>query len=280
MGAADAIPGVSGGTIAFLTGIYDRLLAVLTSVTPELWSVFQQDGLKGLWNRLDGGFILPLVVGILMSLLTFSHWIKYWLEIAPEQIWGFFFGLVLAMGLSLLLHLRVTMHWRDWVLMTCGFVLALIVGLQTPQSANPHLWIWPLAGAVAFSAMLLPGISGSFLLLLMGLYPALINALSIFDLTILGLFVMGGVVGILLMAHILQALLTSYHNQLLSALTGVVFGALVRVWPWQSGSVDGSLHLMIPSVDILWIPLIFAITGFGLAFFALKLSNDCQPTAL
>ncbi len=279
MGAADAVPGVSGGTVAFLTGIYDRLLAVLTSVTPELWSVFQQNGVKGIWIRLDGGFILPLVVGILMSFMTFSHGIKYWLEIAPEQIWGFFFGLVLAMGFSLLSYLRVAMHWRDWVVLACGSVLALFIGLQTPHYANPQLWVWPLAGFLAFSAMLLPGISGSFLLLLTGLYPALINAVSVFDLTILGLFVIGGVVGILLMAHILKALLARFRNQVLSALTGVVFGALVRVWPWQSGSTDGSFHLLIPSVNILWIPLMFAIAGFALALFALKLSNDCQSTA-
>lgn len=279
MGAADAVPGVSGGTIAFLTGIYDRWLAVLTSITPELWSIFRQDGLKGIWNRLDGSFLVPLVAGILISLITVAHWIKVWLEFVPERVWGFFFGLVIAMGFTLLSNLRVTMHRTDWLWMALGVISALFLGLQTPHSASPEMWVWPLAGAMALSAMLLPGISGSFLLLLTGLYPALINAVSALDLTVLGLFVSGGVFGILLMAHLLKVLLTKYHDQVLSVLTGVVFGALVRVWPWQGSTVDGSLYLVIPSTDMLWIPLGFGICGFLLALLALKLSNRNEVIA-
>ena len=93
MGAADAIPGVSGGTVAFLTGIYERWIAVLTAIRPDLWTVFCREGVRGLWLRLDGGFVVPLVVGILMSLFTFAHWIKNWLDVFPERVWGFFLGL-------------------------------------------------------------------------------------------------------------------------------------------------------------------------------------------
>ena len=274
MGAADAVPGVSGGTVAFLTGIYERLLAVLTSVTPDLWTAFRQNGLKEVWNRLDGGFVLPLMTGILMSLVTVAHLIKDWLEIVPERVWGFFFGLVIAMGLSLLSNLRATMQKTDWLWLFFGLILALSVGLQTPQSVSPEVWIWPFAGAIALSAMLLPGISGSFLLLLMGLYPALIDAISSFDITILGLFISGGVFGILLMAHVLKALLARYHNQVLSVLTGVVFGALVRVWPWQSLTADGSLVLMVPTANLLWIPLAFGISGFISALFMVRLADQ------
>ena len=92
MGAADAVPGVSGGTVAFLTGIYERWLAVLTSVTPELWPVFRKNGIRGLWVHLDGGFIFPLLIGILMSLITLAHWIKDWLDVVPERVWGFSSG--------------------------------------------------------------------------------------------------------------------------------------------------------------------------------------------
>jgi putative membrane protein len=122
--------------------------------------------------------------------------------------------------------------------------------------------------------MLLPGISGSFLLLLTGLYPALISAVSAFDVSILLLFISGGAVGILLMAHILKALLAAYHTEVLSCLTGVVFGALVRVWPWQGAGDDGSLLLLIPNHDMLWIPLVFGLGGFILASLALKFSAD------
>lgn len=274
MGAADAVPGVSGGTVAFLTGIYERWLAVLTSVTPELWAVFRKNGIRGLWVHLDGGFIFPLLIGILMSLITLAHWIKDWLDVVPERVWGFFFGLIIAMGIALVSDLRSAMRIKDWGFLVLGAVIALVLGLQTPQSADPALWVWPLAGAMALSAMLLPGISGSFLLLLTGLYPALISAVSAFDLAILLLFISGGAVGILLMAHVLKALLAKYHTEVLSCLTGVVFGALVRVWPWQSVGGDGSLILMVPTQPILWIPLGFGLGGFVLATLVLKFSTE------
>ncbi|MEC9077304.1 MAG: DUF368 domain-containing protein [Pseudomonadota bacterium] len=274
MGAADAVPGVSGGTVAFLTGIYERWLAVLTAVTPELWSVFQNDGLRGLWVRLDGAFVLPLLIGILMSLMTLAHWIKDWLDSVPERVWGFFFGLVIAMGIALLSELRSAMRAKDWALLTFGVSIALALGLQTPQTADPALWVWPFAGAMALSAMLLPGISGSFLLLLTGLYPALIVAVSTFDLRVLLLFIGGGAIGILFMAHLIKALLVKYHTEVLSCLTGMVFGALVRVWPWQGAGDDGSLILLLPTQEMLWIPLVFGLSGFLSASLAFKFSTD------
>jgi putative membrane protein len=125
--------------------------------------------------------------------------------------------------------------------------------------------------------MLLPGISGSFLLLLTGLYPALIGAVSDFDLTILALFISGGAVGILLTAHVLKALLARYHTEVLSALTGVVFGALVRVWPWQ-GADDDALLLMVPDSEMFWIPFGFGVCGYLLASLALKFSAQKGPS--
>lgn len=272
MGAADAVPGVSGGTVAFLTGIYERWLAVLTAITPGLWAVFRREGVRGLWVHLDGGFVIPLVVGILMSLMTLAHWIKDWLDIFPERVWGFFLGLVFAMGIAMLSDLRALMRPKDWVWLVVGIVTALVLGLQTPQSASPALWVWPFAGAMALSAMLLPGISGSFLLLLAGLYPALISAVSALDIKILALFIGGGAVGILVMAHFLKALLARYHTEALSFLTGVIFGALARVWPWQGQGDDGSISLLIPTTDVLWIPLGLGVSGFVLASLALRLS--------
>ena len=274
MGAADAVPGVSGGTVAFLTGIYERWLAVLTAVTPELWSVFRNDGLHGLWVRLDGAFVLPLLIGILMSLMTLAHWIKDWLDLVPERVWGFFFGLVIAMGIALLSDLRSAMRAKDWGLLTFGVLIALALGLQTPQTADPALWVWPFAGAMALSAMLLPGISGSFLLLLTGLYPALIGAVSTFDLSVLLLFIGGGAIGILFMAHLIKALLVRYQTEVLSCLTGVVFGALVRVWPWQGAGDDGALILLLPTQELLWIPMAFGLSGFLSASLAFKFSTD------
>ena len=272
MGAADAVPGVSGGTVAFLTGIYERWIAVLTAIRPALWTVFRREGVRGLWLRLDGSFAVPLVVGILMSLITLAHWIKDWLDVFPDRVWGFFLGLVFAMGIAMLSGLRSSMRSKDWVWLAVGIVTALALGLQTPQSASPSLWVWPFAGAMALSAMLLPGISGSFLLLLVGLYPALISAVTVLDIKILALFIGGGAVGILMMAHVLKAVLARYHTEALSCLTGVVFGALVRVWPWQGRGDDGSISLLIPTMDVLWGPLGLAVFGFVLASLALRLS--------
>ena len=169
MGAADAVPGVSGGTVAFLTGIYERWIGVLIAIRPDLWDVFRREGSEDSGCVWMVGFVVPLVVGILMSLITFAHWIKDWLEVFPDRVWGFFLGLVFAMGIAMLSDLRSSMRSKDWVLLAFGIVTALALGLQTPQSANPALWVWPFAGAMALSAMLLPGISGSFLVVARGL---------------------------------------------------------------------------------------------------------------
>ena len=154
-------------------------------------------------------------------------WIKDWIDLVPERVWGFFFGLVIAMGIALLSDLRSAMRLRHWGLLTFGVMIALALGLQTPQTADPALWVWPFAGAMALSAMLLPGISGSFLLLLTGLYPALSGAVSTFDLrsTVIHRRWCNRY---LLMAHLIKALLVKYHTEVLSCLTGVAFGALVR----------------------------------------------------
>lgn len=276
MGAADAVPGVSGGTVAFLTGIYDRWLAVLTAIGPGLWGVFRQQGIAGLWRTLDGGFVVPLMLGIVMSLLTLATLIKTWLDVVPERVWGFFFGLVVAMGIRLLIDIRGQVVRSDWGFFVLGVLAALWIGLQTPTAAAPELWVWPLAGAMALSAMLLPGISGSFLLLLTGLYPALIDAVSSLELTILGLFLLGGAVGILIMAHALKWLLDRYQGPVLCLLTGVVFGALVRVWPWQAAAVDGSLILVWPVGDELLWPLALLIVGFIGSWCALVWSSKRQ----
>lgn len=269
MGAADAVPGVSGGTVAFLTGIYDRWLAVLTAIRPSLWGVLRREGFRGLWRAIDGDFVLPLVLGIAISLFSLAHVIKQWLDETPERVWGFFFGLVLAMGLRLLADIRHQVGLGQWFWFGAGVAFAGWIGMQAPASTEPALWVWPFAGAMALSAMLLPGISGSFLLLLTGLYPALIGAVSRLDVPVLGLFLMGGAFGILAMAHVLKWLLERYQVPVLCVLTGIVFGALVRVWPWQGSDLDGQLILLAPVEHTLVWPLGLGVIGFFGSWMAL-----------
>ena len=280
MGAADAVPGVSGGTVAFLTGIYDRWLSVLTAVKPSLWTIFRKDGLQGLWRALDGGFVVPLLLGILISLLSLATLIKGWLDSTPERVWGFFFGLVLAMGIRLILDIRHRVALRHWAWFLAGVGLALWIGMQTPTATTPALWVWPLAGAMALSAMLLPGISGSFLLLLTGLYPALITAVSELQWTVLGLFIFGGVLGILSMAHVLKWLLDRFEAAVLCLLTGIVFGALVRVWPWQGAATDGGLMLLMPVDSLIVWPVGLGLLGFVGSWLALAWAQDQSKGAV
>lgn len=276
MGVADAVPGVSGGTVAFLTGIYDRWLAVLTSIRPSLWSVWRSGGFKGLWQALDGPFVAPLVLGILMAVVTLAHWIDGWLTTTPERVWGFFFGVVLAMGGHLIVEIRSALRSKYAGFFILGALIAVVIGLQTPSAATPDLWVWPLAGAMALSAMLLPGISGSFLLLLTGLYPALIAAVTRVDVLILGLFLAGGVLGILVMAHLLKWLLARFEAAVMCLLTGVVFGALVRVWPWQVTEADQSLTLILPTSSTFGLPFTLACAGLIGGWLALSLGQRVE----
>lgn len=276
MGAADVVPGVSGGTVAFLTGIYSRWLNVLTTIHPRLWGVYRKEGTAGLWRALDGPFVLPLCTGILMAVMLLSHWINDWLGSCPERVLGFFFGLVLAMGLSLLSEIRKNTQERDWVWSLSGFLIALVISFGAPEQVSPALWMWPFAGAMAFSAMLLPGISGSFLLLLTGFYPALIAAVSNHQGVILVLFVAGGAAGIVMMAHVLKRLLKSFEQQVLSILTGIVFGALVRVWPWQKFDPLGQLSIQTPSSETLLIPLACIACGMAIAYIGVHYGKSTE----
>ncbi len=236
MGAADIVPGVSGGTIALIAGIYERLINALSSIGPNLWQVFrQQGGLKGLvavWRAVDATFLLFLLLGIATSFATLAGIIKYLLDNEPLFIWSFFFGLVVATVLILLSEIE---RWNIGraVLFAVGLVFAVIVSSLPLLTATPSLPYLFFAGAIAICAMILPGISGSFILLLLGAYDTVLEAVHTLNFAIILTVMAGMVTGLLLFTRALKWLLSRYYQATLALLTGFIAGSLVKVWPWK-----------------------------------------------
>lgn len=232
MGAADAVPGVSGGTIAFISGIYEELIATISNVNASLLKTLRKEGFSAFWNQLNGNFLLALLSGIVISFVSFMRLAKYLIEYHPVLIWSFFFGLIVA---SIYFVARQIKKWQASTIL--GLILGAIVAYfisSMPSSAgstNPFFLFF--AGALAICAMILPGISGSFILLVLGAYKTLSDAVHDFDFKRLGLFVLGAVVGLLSFSRVLKWLFKNYHNLTLAILTGFILGSLNKVWPWK-----------------------------------------------
>ncbi|WP_201533459.1 DUF368 domain-containing protein [Psychrobacter ciconiae] len=242
MGAADIVPGVSGGTIALIAGIYERLIAALSSIGIDLWRDYRnQGGLQGLlavWRAVDGTFLLCLVAGIATSLITFAGVIKYLLDYQPLLIWSFFFGLVVATVLLLLSEIKRWTLSRAGLFIV-GMIAAVIISSMPALTGTPSLPYLFMSGALAICAMILPGISGSFILLLLGSYDTALAALHNFDLPIVITLVSGMVTGLLLFTKLLKWLLSHYYQGTLALLIGFIAGSLVKVWPWKVDALGG-----------------------------------------
>ncbi|MFI0472087.1 DUF368 domain-containing protein [Halomonas sp. HMF6819] len=234
MGAADAVPGVSGGTIAFITGIYEELIHTIKQFGPSAWPAWRRGGWRGLFAHLNLGFLVPLLAGIALSLVSVAHLALWLMQAHPLLLDGFFFGLVAA---SALVVGRASGRWR------LLYVLPLLAGLVLAQ-ALPALMplvlllgnealIVVVAGAIAISAMLLPGVSGSFLLLTMGLYGTIMGAIKSLDIGIIMWFGLGCLTGLMLFSRFLWWLLNRHHNATMQLLLGFIVGSLPVLWPWR-----------------------------------------------
>lgn len=232
MGAADVVPGVSGGTIAFVTGIYDRLIGALKSISPSLVKTLFRNGVAAAWQQIDGTFLVCVFGGILLSILSFAHLISYLLMAYPEMLWSFFFGLILVCGLHMVRQVS-RWHFSTVAVLLAGAVIAYIVGVLSPVSLEAKPLTLFFAGAIAICAMILPGISGSFILLLMGLYGPVMEAVKSLDIVVLSVFAGGCVFGLLTFSHVLSWLLNRHRDLAVSLLTGLMLGALGKVWPWK-----------------------------------------------
>ena len=232
MGAADVVPGVSGGTIAFITGILDELLNSIRRINPKLLAVIKNDGIKAAFNYINGTFLVCLFSGILTSIFTLAKLISYLLEYHPIPVWSFFFGLILIS----VIHMLKQVHGINIIkvgIFVLGVAVAYIITVLNPVSMEPSSFNIILGGAIAICAMILPGISGSFILLLLGLYAPIISAVKSVDLTIISLFAIGAIVGLLTFSHVLSALLKHFHDETLIFLTGLMLGTLGKIWPWK-----------------------------------------------
>ncbi|MHA7099909.1 polyprenyl-phosphate transporter [Roseivirga pacifica] len=232
MGSADVVPGVSGGTIAFITGIYEKLLQSIKNCDLQAFNYLKKLEIKALWEHINGTFLVVLLAGIATSVLSLAKVITHLLETQPIQVWSFFFGLIV---ISALIILREVKQWNF------GVVIAILVGIgvayyitsSTPAETPDEPWFLFIAGAVAICAMILPGISGSFILLLFGKYEYVLTAIKEFRIADLVFFGLGCIVGILSFARLVSWLFNKYHNITVGVLSGFMIGSLNKVWPWK-----------------------------------------------
>lgn len=245
MGAANVVPGVSGGTIALLTGIYSRIInAIDALMRVNNWKLLLKGDFRGFWNAVDGRFLLSLGTGVVLSIFTLAKLMEYVLANHPVQTWAFFFGLILASVYYMLRDIK-NLRWTDALQVLAGLVLGLVVCTLTPTKTPDSMWFIFICGAIAICTMILPGISGSFILVVLGKYDYIMRAVSALDLPILLVFALGCVVGILAFAKFLHWLLARYERSTMLVLIGFVLGSLVKVWPWHDTSAipDGQLHI-------------------------------------
>ncbi|WP_456461371.1 DUF368 domain-containing protein [Lutibacter sp.] len=233
MGAADVVPGVSGGTIAFISGIYEELLTSISSINFGTLKLLKTKGIKATWKAINGNFLVSLLSGIFISIISLAKLISWLLEHKPILVWSFFFGLVLA---SILYVGRQITKWNSRIivslLMGAG-IAYYITTLQPLISSNSSPLFLFLAGALAICAMILPGISGAFILVLLGAYKPVLEAIHTRDLKLLTILVFGAIVGLLSFSKVLNWLFNHYKNFTLAVLTGFILGSLNKIWPWK-----------------------------------------------
>lgn len=280
MGAANVIPGVSGGTIALLTGIFNELIEALNSLmSVSTWKLLFKGDLKGFWKTIHGTFLLWLAIGVILSVFSLAKLMEYVLAHHPVQTWAFFFGLIIVSAIFMLSDIK---GWKGsdicWLIL--GVALGAFICLLSPTETTSDLWFIALCGAIAICTMILPGISGSFILVLFGKYEYIMKAVSELNLPVLAVFALGCVIGIVAFSKFLHWLIGKYEKPTLLVLIGFTIGALVKVWPWAdkaaceaanvlNGVPAGTLHV---GGAIAW-----ALIGGGLVLALELISKKSAP---
>jgi len=232
MGAVDLVPGVSAGTIALVTGIYDELVHSIKSFNLQALRILKNEGLVPAWRYINGQFLVILVAGILFSLFSFAGIMRFLLDMFPLQLWSFFIGLIIA-SVIYLLRQQSPARFFDMALLVLGILCAYGISVSPAVVIEGSYISLFFAGSLALCAMILPGISGSFILVLLGLYPAFINALVNVQIDFLLVFATGGVVGLMLFSRLLSWLLDHYKSAVISTMCGFLAGSISILWPWK-----------------------------------------------
>ncbi len=232
MGGADVVPGVSGGTIAFISGIYEELIDSIKAINIESLKVLLKGEAKEFWQQINGNFLVVLLLGIVISLKSLASLVTYLMENTPIQLWSFFLGLIL---ISSIVILRQIKKWSFGAAMAgiVGVVVSYYLTSMAPAQTNDSYLMVFLSGALSICAMILPGISGAFILLIIGKYQLVVGALSNLDFEIILVFIAGAATGILFFVRLISWLLHKYHNYAIAILAGFMMGSLNKIWPWK-----------------------------------------------
>lgn len=232
MGAADVVPGVSGGTIAFISGIYEELITSINNIEPSLFKVWKNEGIKVFWQRLNGNFLVALFLGIAISVVSLAKFISWLLVNEPILLWSFFFGLVVA---SIFFVGKAIEKWNlaTLLVLLIGAIMAYYITILPPTENSESLPFLFLSGALAICAMILPGISGAFILVLLGSYKTILDAVHERNVQIIATVGLGAIFGLLSFAKLLKWMFNHYKNITLALLTGFILGSLNKIWPWK-----------------------------------------------
>lgn len=283
MGAADVVPGVSGGTIAFITGIYEELINSIKSVNLNALKLLFSFRLAAFWKAVNGNFLVSVLLGIGISIFSLAKGLEYLLHHYPILVWSFFFGLIVA---SAIYVARTIRQWNAGTVIAgiAGIVVAYFITVISPAEANTTWLFIFISGAVAICAMILPGISGSFILVLLGMYKFILSAVGDLNIPVLLVFIAGAAIGIISFSNLLSWLLKNFHNLTIAVLSGFMVGSLNKVWPWkevtetftdrhgevlplvEKNVLPGTYETI--SGNEAWLPgaIILAVVGFALIF--------------
>ena len=288
MGASDVVPGVSGGTIAFITGIYEELIDSIKEFDFKAFRLLFTFKLNDFLKKVNAWFLLALLSGILLSIFSLAHLLEYLLINYPSHLWAFFFGLVVASAIMVLADIK---NWSIGIIIAIlvGAALAFWITSVTPAQTTTALWFVFLSGSIAICAMILPGISGSFILLLLGKYQFILNAVSELKIIVLLVFSAGAATGIILFSNFLSWLLRKYRNLTIGVLSGFMIGSLNKIWPWKETiatymDAHGIAHPLVEknilpeiSLESDFIPaILLALLGFIIIIVVYKLTRTIE----
>ena len=270
MGVAEIVPGVSGGTLAFITGIYNELINSIKSINLESISFLTKFELRKFWKHINGNFLVTLVLGMITSILLFSRIILFLLTNYNFHIWGFFFGLIISSAILISRNI-IDLRLKNYIFLLLGLFISGSISLLSPSSSPNSSFFVFLSGAIAISAMILPGISGSFILVFLSKYEFILNSLNNFDMNVLSVFFLGCIFGLLTFSRLLSYLFNKFNDLIISVLVGFLLGSLFKIWPFtevvEYNSINEPLYTrpIFPSAELsteILFFTIFSIIGF------------------